>query len=53
MITLPVCSNDPRLLLLRHDPLLDLVRGRLGVDLSGLLLTGISTMMRHVEQGFY
>jgi hypothetical protein len=33
----------------RHDLLLDLVRGRLGDDLSVLLLTGVSTTMRHVS----
>lgn len=33
----------------RHDLLLDLVRGRLGDDLSVLLLTAVSTTMRHVS----
>jgi hypothetical protein len=36
-------------LLPRHDLTLDLVRGRLGDDLSVLLLTGVSTTMRHVS----
>jgi len=33
----------------RHDLLLDLVSGRLGEDLSILLLTGVSTTMRQVN----
>jgi hypothetical protein len=33
----------------RHDLRLDLVRSRLGDDSSGLLLTGVSTTIRHVS----